>query len=611
MSEEKASFKIENIEINTLISDYEKGKLKIPRIQRKLVWSQKEKNKFQDSLRRGFPFGVILISEIGDEKYIIDGLQRTTTIMEIYKNIFKNLEEKDLKKYIDAAHEDVKEYTTTINTSQNKTNFKDIIKIMIKYLNDPAISTDINDSRKASEKFSESLYLKNKEEILDLNYGDGTFWISWARKIYEKILDDLKIDNYKIPCIIFTGTRKQTSELFERINTQGKKLNKSDILRSYWSNIQMEFNDENILKITNENFVHAFDIKHEKITFLTPFDIIWYIFYQIFSANWSSHVSKTFTNNNEINSLDSLIYLIKLHIEITENKESSANNVISDFDDKNIGKKLKDTVKTIEDVKSIIENFKTTIKCFEGVFKSLKDFRANKIDKNNDFLLPEKSYLIAILGNIYNHVIKGRKEISEEDSSNIILKYIYDLLDGTFKSSSSKIAFNSMKEKSYLKNMSFNMFESVIIKHYGKPAIKSHEFNIKDKTLMSYLFIDMIPLSENSSNEYHFDHLVPQSELKKNNISGIANFANLSLLSSKKNLDKSNKISVDHLDDDLIYKWALEKDAKSATELAIELKESYSMLCNEINQTNYNNFLDKRKKIIVEMYKNKIEKNNI
>ena len=66
------------------------NKVTIPEFQRRLVWSQSTRKGLIDSIKRGYPFGSILIYEdiarghaVGDGKRhynLIDGLQRTQAL---------------------------------------------------------------------------------------------------------------------------------------------------------------------------------------------------------------------------------------------------------------------------------------------------------------------------------------------------------------------------------------------------------------------------------------------------------------------------------------------------------------------------------------------------
>ncbi|MGI8542597.1 MAG: DUF262 domain-containing protein [Aridibacter sp.] len=71
---------------STLEAPKKKNRVIIPKYQRNLVWSEKQKREFIASLKKGFPFGSLLLYKQGADAQgflkhtLVDGLQRTTTI---------------------------------------------------------------------------------------------------------------------------------------------------------------------------------------------------------------------------------------------------------------------------------------------------------------------------------------------------------------------------------------------------------------------------------------------------------------------------------------------------------------------------------------------------
>lgn len=604
----KANFRSGTMTIDELIKVYEEGTLKIPRIQRNLVWTNKQKNSLQDTISNNFPFGVILISEVGSEQYIIDGLQRTTTIMEIYKNIFKNLSSKSLIDYVKWAAEDtIKQFEDKSIYDWNKAK-----KLMIELL--PKSMNIKGKIRIDSTEFGEAFYRKYQEKISENDdLLEDYIWKWWAGRIYLKVDKWLDIKTYKIPYIIFEGTPDQTRKLFERINTKGTKLDKTDILRSQWSVINMEFDDSEQIRMINEiddNFekiaLHSGG-KYEKTNSLSPFDVIWYIFHDVLSDNISIHISSIFIKNissegkkiKQIVGFDSLINLIKFHLLISE--EAIENQL--DFNDDEIGDKLKENIKTQDDVDIIIKNLKKSVEIYYEIFHLFSNFRGNKLSKNDDSYLPGKSYTIAILGNIYSSVfedegLKINKFVTKHQSK-FRIRYIYDLISENFNSGSSVKAFLSMKNKFYLNGIDFENFESEINSFHNKSKSIKEENNFKEKsiTLMYYLFMRDVNLHDNSSEIFENDHLIPKSKLK--NFMGVTHFANLSLLKSADNRDKSDDLDIKYIYDDQMYRWA----ALNNINMAQNLVDSYLVLCQNLNQATYYDFLEKRKDIILAMYK--------
>lgn len=79
--------------IQSLYSWYSEDKLHVNRrYQRKLVWTQEEKQKLVESVLRRYPVPAILLAERDEGGYeIIDGLQRLHTIVSFIETTFPTL----------------------------------------------------------------------------------------------------------------------------------------------------------------------------------------------------------------------------------------------------------------------------------------------------------------------------------------------------------------------------------------------------------------------------------------------------------------------------------------------------------------------------------------
>ena len=73
-------------------------KITIPPYQRGIVWDDKKKDKLIDTIKKGFPFGSILLYE--DQStgtfQLIDGLQRSSTVFEFVNNPAKYFDIDDI-----------------------------------------------------------------------------------------------------------------------------------------------------------------------------------------------------------------------------------------------------------------------------------------------------------------------------------------------------------------------------------------------------------------------------------------------------------------------------------------------------------------------------------
>ncbi len=89
----------ETVTIKTLINRYKKGSIQIPKCQRLYVWKESDVDLLADSILHNFPMGVIIIGECEKEKYLLDGLQRITSIVKLLSS--DKLSKEDKKEITD------------------------------------------------------------------------------------------------------------------------------------------------------------------------------------------------------------------------------------------------------------------------------------------------------------------------------------------------------------------------------------------------------------------------------------------------------------------------------------------------------------------------------
>ena len=89
----------ETVTIKTLINRYKKGSIQIPKCQRLYVWKESDVDLLADSILHNFPMGVIIIGECEKAKYLLDGLQRITSIVKLLSS--DKLSKEDKKKITD------------------------------------------------------------------------------------------------------------------------------------------------------------------------------------------------------------------------------------------------------------------------------------------------------------------------------------------------------------------------------------------------------------------------------------------------------------------------------------------------------------------------------
>ena len=227
-------------------------KIKVPKYQRGNVWKSKQKEKLIDSMINGFPFGSILLYKNKEnDMQIIDGLQRTTTIIEFVKNPaqFFNTENLDvelLSKIIEKLH---------VNSSEKgpKLKVEEIIRTWI--VTEHKTMLDIQRMRhnKLVDKiiYEFPTASENKNELEEL-------LIEILRKFQNTCYD---ISTIQIPALVFEGDESLLPEIFERINSMGSQLTKQQIYAATWvtDNIKLSSNFDDILKYNRERYENMLD----------------------------------------------------------------------------------------------------------------------------------------------------------------------------------------------------------------------------------------------------------------------------------------------------------------------------------------------------------------
>lgn len=238
-------WKMTEYTVEKLNDDINEKKITIPKYQRGAVWNKSQKEKLIDSMNKGYPFGAILLYEKDNSRQIIDGLQRSTTIIEFVKNPAKfftdeNIDEEIINKIID--------YIGVIgNRSEIKTKLENLIKEWV---------------------------IKNHNTMQDiqrLQYGDLVDVIigEWPTAVYSKAMigplvkemfgnfQDVcdNIANMSIPALVYEGDESLLPEIFERINSQGAKLTKQQIYSATWAHdiVKLNSTDFDDIIINNRN----------------------------------------------------------------------------------------------------------------------------------------------------------------------------------------------------------------------------------------------------------------------------------------------------------------------------------------------------------------------
>ena len=226
----------------TLSDLKENGKVVIPNFQRGVVWTKQHRKEFIETVKSGDPFGVVLVSQEApsDPYYLIDGLQRLSTLKAYMDNPLEFIDENDRftdKKKLDKIF--VKKYEvkglqlpgTTKLEKEKRSFLKKLISLMKAEKSLPA-------DRNLWPQISSQL---------GVTKGDFDVYDAFS-EFYQSFRDNLKLPNIIIHAIVYQGPKERLPNVFETLNTSSVSLTKYEVFSSKWPVIKQIVNDEEIVQ---------------------------------------------------------------------------------------------------------------------------------------------------------------------------------------------------------------------------------------------------------------------------------------------------------------------------------------------------------------------------
>lgn len=267
-----------------LISDIEKGQIKIPQFQREFVWDIKKSAKLLDSIIKGYPIGTFIfwktkerlrsVRDLGNCKlpesnegdfvdYVLDGQQRLTSLfaslkglkiereigkIEDYNEMFINLDASDdedivisgirlleIGDVIEAYYDEDDEWYKGVVAKFNK-HGEPMIQYEVDDIGELADLLDATEYKiiakagksKDKNEFNEKALIR----ISDLLYGQLTLLFSYQEKYHSKLQDyKSRIEAYNYSIILIREAPLDiATEIFTRINEGGKALTVFEIM---------------------------------------------------------------------------------------------------------------------------------------------------------------------------------------------------------------------------------------------------------------------------------------------------------------------------------------------------------------------------------------------
>ena len=211
-------------------SDLE-NRIKLPKYQRPVVWTDTEKKNFISSLHRGFPFGSLLLYRYPDDldKYsLIDGQQRFTTMRDYAANPCSYFPLGD--------YDYVERIMSLVGAGAYPEDTKTVLSDKFSRIVKDMLLAHVNQDKNNAALM---LYLRDRvtEELPTVNADSDVR--DRLQTLQQEILNEfdtyLDLNSITIPCIIFKGSESELPDVFASVNLGGRKLTKYQVFAAQWN----------------------------------------------------------------------------------------------------------------------------------------------------------------------------------------------------------------------------------------------------------------------------------------------------------------------------------------------------------------------------------------
>lgn len=571
-----------------------KEKLLVPKYQRNLVWSKPQKKSFIESLKKGFPFGSLLLYQAGnDDGYttyrLIDGLQRTSTLSEYNSKPTQYFDEEQIKPEL------VKGILEKLGREGGKaeSEIRNLITNWVKSLT----------SFKEKDGYSQ---YGIAEAVID-HFERPFEEIREYRPLFSDFIADLEnesnINEAKIPIIIYSGDEANLPVIFERLNSRGTQLNKYQIYAATWEGFTVDINNKEIINNIKKKYDSLIDegfqvdmYDPETTSFEeSDFNAFEYVFG--LGKSLAERFPRLFDNSKDSDTADSIGF-----------------NLCTACLKKDIQKM---PYLPHELVKIDLNRFyKTLVDATEHVEEALKPYisiktNRTKSSRRNLFYHGELQ-IVSMIGKVFNSKYNEKLEVRESWNANkdqllmnLSYYYLYDIL-GTFwrGSGDSKIrelvGDNSKYDRQLYKENWDLRLDEWFLEQLERGELKRVTNQPSDILFLNYIYAHKMTVFENNSAnvEFEIEHLVSISSLKKlakkeETRLPMSAVANVCLLQKELNRKKQNKSIYEYFDE-------FTNDG-NVSDICLEEIESYAItkredldIVNDLTVENYKKFLEVR-----------------
>lgn len=226
--------------------------VQIPKFQRSIVWTDNQIRKLVDSIYRGYPIGSLLAYQTDQSRknkivlQLVDGLQRVTAISRFMSAPLKYAPIEAL------VTPEVLEICSNTLFGNSDEKYRGLTEQRFRTWFDGTTELRYGDNfnfnslaRQLAQADDEAL-----AKLVTLNATNG-----FGDALLGKVLEDQKnARNYKVPINVYAGPIENVPTIFERINSQGAKLSKYEILAASWSHTSVDVKNIKVVTAIAEKY---------------------------------------------------------------------------------------------------------------------------------------------------------------------------------------------------------------------------------------------------------------------------------------------------------------------------------------------------------------------
>lgn len=610
------SWKMEEFTAQEIHKKKEDKKIVVPKYQRGIVWKENQKKELIDSIKKGIPFGSILLyyDENANNYRLIDGLQRCTTIYEFISNPANFFDIDDID---DDAIYTLKEQIGTVSNEETVKN--KIIEIILKW-----IKTEHKTMQDVVRMQFYGCAKMISEEFPTLK-GKETETVEIIKPMFDKYIQMCEqMSNTKIPAIVISGSEEILPTVFERINSKGSQLTKWQIYAATWSDDKIKINKElnPIISYNRERYeemtlddeinLQDFDsMGLERKAELNTFELIFG-----FGKMISESFPQLFTNTKKSTDVSSIGFNLINACLVLKNNEI-----------KNLNKNLVEIVGNSEEINKFLLEIIECIKLVDKAIAITTKFKSNVrgdtaplhtemqicsmiasvfINKHMTFLIDEKDIITDRKLNL-DGVKENWKNYKEAFLNNALKVYLLDLLQTNWRGSGDKkLNYIIINPAYYTRTITKEEFESVLNLWYESIKNERNEYkkimNPKeaDKIVLNIIYSNQFKaIDQIDDSTYDIEHLATKGMMKKQleRFNGnlrlpISSIGNLCLLPTEYNQAKGEKTIYQYQDTQMDIS-EIEEKFSFTTSNDLKWIENMNLTENEL-KTEYNKYIDSR-----------------